>query len=116
MRRQMMRTAVAVLAGSLAAAGVHAASARFDFTGHWSGSAAEKGQPATALTADFAATGPKTFAGMLLAGEPCAVTGTARQHLKVAVRAACGSGRILKMRGRLQPATQTIAGTFVDLR
>src|SRR5262245_44519906 len=101
--------------GALAGRGPAAVSA-FDFTGHWTGSVEQEGQPA-ALMADFTSTGPKTFTGTVVVEETCTVTGKAKRHMKVALRVDCShSGSIVKVRCRLDPATETMQGTFVEFQ
>src|SRR5262249_37268849 len=84
-------------------------------TGHWTGTAQQAGQT-NPLTADFTSTGPKTFTGTLTADQPCPATGRLRRHMRVALRVDCGAGRIVKARARLDPATQTMAGSFAGFR
>jgi len=110
------------LALGLVAGGALAA-APYDFTGHWTGAAQESGQSSAAtVTADFTATGVKTFTGtMTVAGggdQPvqCAVTGKAKKHMKVSLAATCDDGGTVKIHGRVNPNTQTVAGTFVEKR
>ena len=92
----------------------------YDYSGHWTGSAQEGRQPGVELTADFTATGAKTFAGTIAAGgdQPalCTATGKAKRHLKVAMRATCDDGGTVKLLGRLNPDTQTITGTLTEKR
>src|SRR5207249_10516242 len=42
-----------------------AGAAPYDFSGHWTGTAQQEGQPASTLTADVTSTGPKTFTGSI---------------------------------------------------
>ncbi|HYV57402.1 MAG TPA: hypothetical protein VE911_07655 [Candidatus Nitrosopolaris sp.] len=86
----------------------------FDFTGHWTGTSQQEGQPANTLMADFTSTGPKTFTGTLTAENPCSVTGKLKQHMKVAARLDCSNGHIVKIRGHLDPAAATIQGNFAE--
>src|SRR5947207_13478954 len=110
------RAIIAVLVGSLVGVAAYATIVPFDFTGHWAGTAQQEGQPANPLMADFTSTGPKTFTGTVTADESCTATGKAKRHMKVAVRMDCSGGRTVKVRGRIDPATQTLQGTFVDFR
>src|SRR5438874_2222112 len=80
------------------------------------GTAQQDGQSANALTADFTSTGPKTFTGTVMVDELCTVTGKAKRHMKVALRVGCSNGSIVKIRGRLDPATETMEGTFAEFR
>ncbi|TMA43169.1 MAG: hypothetical protein E6J81_16375, partial [Deltaproteobacteria bacterium] len=106
---------VVVWLGVLAGHGP-AVAASYDFTGHWTGTAQQEGQPANALTADFTSTGPKTFTGTVMVDELCTVTGKAKPHMKVVLRVECNNGSIVKIRGRLDRATQTMQGTFAEFR
>ena len=79
------------LALGLVAGGALAA-APYDFTGHWTGAAQESGQSSAAtVTADFTATGVKTFTGtMTVAGggdQPLASPARAVSSLCVGARA-----------------------------
>ena len=112
----LRRAIIAVVVGSLVGVAAYAAIVPFDFTGHWTGSAQQEGQAANPLTADFTSTGPKTFAGTVTADEPCIAKGKAKRHTKVALRMDCSGGRTVKVRGRIDPATQTMEGTFTDFR
>src|SRR5262245_31498280 len=113
----MIRSAViAVLVGGLVGVDAYAETAPFDFTGHWTGTSQQKGQPANALTADFTSTGPKTFTGTVTAEDPCTVKGTAKRHMTVVLRLDCRGGNTAKVHGRVDPATQTIQGTFAEFR
>jgi hypothetical protein len=116
---------VAVALG-IVAGGAFAA-APYDFSGHWTGTAQQSGQSsAQTLMADFTATGAKSFAGTMTVGgggdqgdQPvqCTVKGKAKRHMKVAMRAACddkGKVHAVKIRGLVNPGTQTITGTFKD--
>src|SRR5437867_11630535 len=110
---RMIRSAIiAVLVGSLVGVAAYATIVPFDFTGHWTGTAQQEGQPANPLMADFTSTGPKTFTGTVMADEPCTARGKAKRHMKVAVRMDCSGGRTVKVRGRIDSATQTMEGTF----
>jgi len=106
---------VVVWLGVLAGHGP-AVAASYDFTGHWTGTAQQEGQPANALTADFTSTGPKTFTGTVMVDELCTVTGKAKPHMKVVLRVECNNGSIVKIRGRLDRATETMEGTFAEFR
>ncbi|TMB23331.1 MAG: hypothetical protein E6J71_03965 [Deltaproteobacteria bacterium] len=106
---------VVVWLGVLAGHGP-AVAASYDFTGHWTGTAQQEGQPANALTADFTSTGPKTFTGTVMVDELCTVNGKAKPHMKVVLRVECNNGSIVKIRGRLDRATQTMQGTFAEFR
>src|SRR5262245_58195477 len=64
----------------------------FDFTGHWTGTSLQEGQPANALVADFTSTGPKTFTGTVTADNPCSAAGKLKRHMKLAVHLDCGDG------------------------
>src|SRR5262249_17821591 len=47
----------------------------------------------------------------------CAANGKAKRHTKVSIRLDCGNtGDIVKIRGRVDPATQTLQGTFAEFR
>src|SRR5215813_4263534 len=87
----------------------------FDFTGHWTGTSEQQGQPANTLMADFTSTGPKTFTGTVTADQPCTAKGKAKPHMKVVMRLSCGAS-IVKIRGQIDPASQTIQGTFAEFR
>src|SRR5215813_1158480 len=88
----------------------------FDFTGHWIGTVEQEGQ-SSPLTADLTSSGPKTFTGTVVVDETCTVTGKAKRHMKVALRVTCShSGSIVKVRGRLDPATATMQGNFTEFR
>ena len=76
---------VVVWLGVLAGHGP-AVAASYDFTGHWTGTAQQEGQPANALTADFTSTGPKTFTGTAMVDELCTVTGQAAHEDRPARR------------------------------
>ena len=82
----MIRRVIAVLVGSLVGVAAYAAIVPFDFTGHWTGTAQQEGQPANPLMADFTSTGPKTFTGTVTADEPCTAKGKVKRHMKVALR------------------------------
>jgi len=113
----MLRSAViAVLVGSLVGVDADATMAPFDFTGHWTGTSQQKGQPANDLTADFTSSGPKTFTGTVTADNACTAKGTAKRHTRVVLRLDCGSGNTVKIHGRIDPATATIRGTFAEFR
>src|SRR5947199_8662410 len=83
MTRATLRSvaALGILAGGALAA------APYDFTGHWTGGAQERGKSAVTLTADFTASGAKTFTGTIVAtgddDKPgqCPVTGRAKRRL-----------------------------------
>ena len=109
------RAIIAVLVGRLASV-AGAAVVPFDFTGHWTGTAQQAGQPANPLTADFTSTGPKTFTGTVTADGPCTAKGMVKRHMKVALRIRCGGGKTIKAGGRIDPATQTVQGTFAEFR
>ena len=47
------RAIIAVLVGILVGVAAYATIVPFDFTGHWTGTAQQEGQPATPLMADF---------------------------------------------------------------
>src|SRR5581483_10029517 len=114
---EMLRSAViAVLVGSLVGVDADATMAPFDFTGHWTGTSQQKGQPANDLTADFTSSGPKTFTGTVTADNACTAKGTAKRHTRVVLRLDCGSGNTVKIHGRIDPATATIRGTFAEFR
>ena len=112
---------VVVWLGVLAGHGP-AVAASYDFTGHWTGTAQQEGQPAITLTADFTSTGPKTFTGSITSEDSggtrtCAASGKAKRHMKVAIRLDCGAtGDTVKLRGRVDPATQMLEGTFAEFR
>ena len=110
------RASIAVLAGSLVGVAAYATIVPFDFTGHWTGTAQQEGQPANPLMADFTSTGPKTFTGTVTADEPCTAKGKVKRHMKVALRIDCSGGSTVKVRGRIDPATQTLEGTFAEFR
>src|SRR5947199_312632 len=118
MTRATLRSvaALGILAGGALAA------APYDFTGHWTGGAQERGKSAVTLTADFAASGAKTFTGTIVAAgdddKPgqCPVTGRAKRRLNVSMHGTCDDGGILNLHGRVNPNKQTIAGTFVEKR
>lgn len=113
----MTRSAIiAVVVGSLVAVDSYATAGSFDFTGHWTGTAQQKGQGANPLTADFTSTGPKTFTGTVTTDATCTAKGTAKRHSKVAVRLDCGGGRTMQVAGRIDAATQSIRGTFAEFR
>src|SRR5437667_4562522 len=107
--------------GVLAGRGL-AGAAPYAFSGHWTGTAQQKGQPAITLTADFTSTGPKTFTGSITSEDSggtrtCAASGKAKRHMKVAIRLDCGAtGDTVKLRGRVDPATQMLEGTFAEFR
>ncbi len=109
----ILRAVVALLAGSLAGVAADAGTAPFDVTGHWTGTAQQAGQT-NPLTADFTSTGRKTFTGTVTADQPCPATGRLKRHMRVALRVDCGAGRIVRVRARIDPATQTMAGTFAE--
>src|SRR5437016_11049642 len=106
---------VVVWLGVLAGHGP-AVAASYDFTGHWTGTAQQEGQPANPLMADFTSTGPKTFTGTVMVDEPCTANGKAKRHMKVALRVECSNGNSVKIHGRIDPATQTMQGTFAEFR
>src|SRR2546426_5381179 len=112
----MIRRVIAVLGGSVVGVAAYAAIVPFDFPGHWTGTAQQEGQPANPLMADFTSTGPKTCTGTVTADEPCTARGKAKRHMKVALRMDCSGGRTVKVRGRIDPATQTLEGTFAEFR
>src|SRR5207249_12232988 len=113
----MIRSAIiAVLVGSLVGVAAYASIVPFDFTGHWTGTAQQEGQPANPLMADFTSTGPKTFTGTVTVGEPGTVKGKAKRHMRVALHMDCSGGRTVKVRARIDPATQTMEGTFAEFR
>ncbi|TMA41409.1 MAG: hypothetical protein E6J83_12775, partial [Deltaproteobacteria bacterium] len=64
--RMTRATLLGVAALGILAGGALAA-APYDFTGHWTGGAQERGKSAVTLTADFAASGAKTFTGTIVA-------------------------------------------------
>ena len=100
----------------LAAAGRESAAAvPFDVTGHWTGTTQSEGQSANTLMADFTSTGAKTFTGTVTAEDSCPATGKLKRHNKVALRVVCGD-TIVKVRGHLDPAAETIQGTFVEFQ
>ncbi|HSV08963.1 MAG TPA: hypothetical protein VLI07_20775 [Candidatus Binatus sp.] len=88
----------------------------FDFTGHWTGTAQQDGQPANPLVADFTSTGPKTFTGTVTTDEPCTANGKAKRHMKFTLRMSCSGGSTVKIHGHIDPATQSLEGTFVALQ
>ena len=118
MTRATLRSvaALGILAGGALAA------APYDFTGHWTGGAQERGKSAVTLTADFTASGAKTFTGTIVAtgddDKPgqCPVTGRAKRRLNVSMHGTCDDGGTLNLHGRVNPNKQTIAGTFVEKR
>ena len=113
----MIRSAIiAVLVGSLVGVAAYATIVPFDFTGHWTGTAQQEGQPANPLMADFTSTGPKTFTGTVTVDEACTAIGKTKRHMKVALRVECSNGSIVKIHGRIDPATQTMQGTFAEFR
>ena len=111
--RSAMLTAVLGLAGLTGPD--PAAAGPFDVTGHWTGTTQAQGQPANTLSADFTSTGAKTFTGTVTAEDSCPVTGQLKRHNKVALRVSCGDS-IVKVRGRIDPPTETMQGTFVELQ
>ena len=110
------RAIIAVLVGSLVGVAAYATIVPFDFTGHWTGTAQQEGQPANPLMADFTSTGPKTFTGTVTVDEACTAIGKTKRHMKVALRVECSNGSIVKIHGRIDPATQTMQGTFAEFR
>src|SRR5262249_22363468 len=88
----------------------------FEFSGHWTGTATQEGQPVNALMADFTSTGPKTFTGTVTADYQCSASGKLKRHMKVAVRLDCGDGKIVKIRGHLDPTTATVEGNFTEFQ
>ncbi|TMA43137.1 MAG: hypothetical protein E6J81_16455 [Deltaproteobacteria bacterium] len=110
------RAIIAVLVGILVGVAAYATIVPFDFTGHWTGTAQQEGQPANPLMADFTSTGPKTFTGTVMVDEPCTANGKAKRHMKVALRVECSNGNSVKIHGRIDPATQTMQGTFAEFR
>ncbi|TMA65638.1 MAG: hypothetical protein E6J69_12470 [Deltaproteobacteria bacterium] len=119
--RMTRATLLGVAALGILAGGALAA-APYDFTGHWTGGAQERGKSAVTLTADFAASGAKTFTGTIVAtgddDKPgqCPVTGRAKRRLNVSMHGTCDDGGTLNLHGRVNPNKQTIAGTFVEKR
>ena len=110
------RAIIAVLVGSLVGVAAYATIVPFDFTGHWTGTAQQEGQPANPLMADFTSTGPKTFTGTVTVDEACTAIGKTKRHMKVALRVECSNGSIVKIHGHIDPATQTMQGTFAEFR
>src|SRR5438067_11157176 len=100
--------ALATLAGGVLAA------APYDFTGHWTGHLQQARRSAATLTADFAMAGARSISGTLSLpgddGQPvsCPANGKARRRSNLSVRAVCGDGGIITLRGRANPSTQTI--------
>src|SRR5205809_6407100 len=86
---------VIIALGVLAGRGL-ASAAPYDFSGHWTGTAQQEGQPAITLTADFTSTGPKTFTGSITSEDSggtitCAAISKAKRHMKVEIRRHCGA-------------------------
>ena len=105
------------LGAALLACVAAAATAPYDFTGHWTGMSQETGKAALSLTADLTSqAGTKHFNGtMAVADDPpltCDVTGREKRNLKVKMRLAC-SGVVIRLHGTLDPATQTVTGGYV---
>src|SRR5437870_2182314 len=119
--RMTRATLLGVAALGILAGGALAA-APYDFTGHWTGGAQERGKSAVTLTADFTASGAKTFTGTIVAtgddDKPgqCPVTGRAKRRLNVSMHGTCDDGGTLNLHGRVNPNKQTIAGTYVEKR
>jgi len=117
--RVIVALAVALLAGTSAA---RAQVTPFDFTGHWTGSATDKKGQVTPLAADFAAGSvARTFTGtatLTIQGTDveCPVSGKQKRHDKVKAHVApCPIGPT-QLRGKLDPAAQTITGHYFTLR
>ena len=101
--------------------GAALATAPYDFAGHWTGNAQETGKSAVMLTADFTMAGARTFSGTLAVADgdqpmQCTVNAKVRRRVNVALRGACADGGTLRLRGRVNPDKQTIAGTFAEKR
>jgi hypothetical protein len=120
-----MRMARATLLGVAALGtlvGGALAVAPYDFAGYWTGSAKERGKSALTLTANFTASGAKTFTGTIVAAggddnpAHCTVKGNAKRRPNVSMRATCDDGGTVTFHGRVNPNKQTIAGTYVEKR
>ena len=83
----------------------------FDFTGHWAGSATQKGLSAAAV-ADFAGTG--TFTGTIGVdlGQLVTCTTQGKQRHRVVIALSCSDGSKGKMKARLDPTTRTLTGRY----
>ena len=114
--RALQAALLGIIGGVALAARGSAATSPFDFTGHWTGTVLQGGQTAT-IEADLTSTGPKTFTGTVVVDETCTVTGKTKRHMKVALRVECShSGSVVKVRCHLDPATETMEGTFAEFK
>ena len=109
---RMLATGLALLAAPVAA------NTRYDFTGHWTGSAMQSGSPSLGLSADL--TGVKKFTGNgtgeLVPPIQCSVNGTQTGKSKVVLHLKCDDGDKLTFHGRLNVATATIMGSYTVIR
>ena len=83
----------------------------YDIAGHWSGMERQGHMALASISADFTSLSAKKFTGVFT-GEAlsCTVSG---KHLKVfKAQLKCSGGIRIVLRGKLDTATQTIAGTF----
>ena len=111
---------VVAMCGVSATLALAAAPSPYDFTGHWTGTTTvpQHGQSVTyTINGDFAATGAKTFTGMLTvvgAETDCTVIG--RRARTVKLHLACPDGTRPRLTGRLDTTTGTLTGvvTFVS--
>jgi len=105
------------IGGLSASLGLAALPPAYDFTGHWSGAASSRGASAP-LDADFAATAnPRTFTGTAALGTPqsssyvtCDLTARYTRKLKLHLK--CSDGSKPRVTAQVDPATQTISGSF----
>jgi hypothetical protein len=102
---------------TVALTGAVRAATLYDFTGHWVGDAASRGQHAS-VTADFATTTSPRFSGPLEFapddGNPWSCTATGRQRgNRVIISMPCSDGRHMTFRGRVDPTGKSISGPFV---
>ncbi len=115
----MLLLAAALLAGVPAA---RAQITPFDFTGHWTGSAAGGHGTVVPLALDLATgTLPTTFTGtatLTIQGTDvqCAIVGKQKRHDRVKARVApCPIGTVL-LHGKLDTTLQTITGHYLNVR